>query len=45
MRFWSMSWKVVYSSEARQDLQDVFEYISNDLCVPDTAAGQARRII
>ena len=40
-----MSWRIVYSSQARQDLRSVFEYIANELCAPDTAANQARRIM
>ena len=40
-----MSWKIVYSSQARQDLRSIFEYISNELCAPDTAANLSRRIM
>ena len=40
-----MSWNIVYSSQARQDLRSIFEYISNELCAPDTAANQSRRIM
>jgi toxin ParE1/3/4 len=40
-----MSWKIAYSGKARQDLRSIYEYIANELCVPDTAAKQARRIL
>lgn len=40
-----MSWKVVYSAQARQDLRLIYEYIANELCVPDTATNQTRRIM
>ena len=40
-----MSWNIVYSEQARLDLRRIYEYISNELCVPDTAANQARRIM
>ena len=40
-----MSWDIVYSSQARQDLRSIFEYISNELCAPDTAVNQTRRIM
>ena len=40
-----MSWNIVYSEQARLDLRRIYENISNELCVPDTAANQARRIM
>ena len=40
-----MSWNVRYSAEAGQDLRDIYEYIAYTLLVPDTAAGQTRRIM
>lgn len=40
-----MIFNVVYSSEARQDLRDIYEYIAYELLEPDTAAGQTNRII
>lgn len=40
-----MSWKIVYTSRAREDLRNIFEYISNELCAPDTAVNQTRRIM
>ena len=30
-----MSYKVQYSAEARQDLKDIFNYIAQELLVPD----------
>lgn len=32
-----MIFNVVYSSEARQDLRDIYEYIAYELLEPDTA--------
>lgn len=40
-----MIFSVVYSSEARQDLRDIYEYIAYELLEPDTAAGQTNRIM
>lgn len=40
-----MIFNVVYSSEARQDLRDVYEYIAYELLEPDIAAGQTNRIM
>ena len=40
-----MIFNVVYSSEARQDLRDIYEYIAYELLVPETAAGQTERIM
>ncbi|HWT77158.1 MAG TPA: type II toxin-antitoxin system RelE/ParE family toxin [Mobilitalea sp.] len=40
-----MRWNVVYSAQARSDLRSIYEYIAYDLLVPETAAGQARRIM
>lgn len=40
-----MSWNVVYSARARQDLRDIYEYIAYELLVPETASGQAGRIM
>lgn len=34
-----MSWNVVYSVKARQDLRSIYEYIAYKLLVPETAAG------
>jgi len=40
-----MSWNVVYSTQARQDLRNIYEYIAYELLVPETAAGQTKRIM
>ena len=40
-----MIFNVVYTSEARQDLRDIYEYIAYELLEPDTAAGQTNRIM
>lgn len=40
-----MIFNVVYTSEARQDLRDIYEYIAYELFVPETAAGQVDRIM
>ncbi len=40
-----MSWNIVYTAKAKQDLRDIYEYIAYDLLVPDTAAGQIQRIM
>ena len=40
-----MSWDVVYTAGARQDLRDLYAYIADELCAPETAAGQAERIM
>jgi toxin ParE1/3/4 len=40
-----MSWKVFYSAKAKQDLQNIYEYIAFELLVPKTAAGQIHRLI
>ena len=40
-----MIFNVVSSSEARQDLRDIYEYIAYELLEPDTAAGQTNRIM
>lgn len=39
-----MTWMIRYSEEARQDLRDIYEYISYELLAPETAAAQYRRI-
>ena len=38
-----MSSGVIYSARARQDLRNIYEYISYDLLVPETATRQTRR--
>lgn len=40
-----MSWNIVYTAGARRDLRDIYEYIADELLVPETAAGQTRRIM
>ena len=40
-----MSWKVVYSEQALNDLSAIYEYIAYELLVPDTAANQVQRIM
>ena len=40
-----MSWKVVYSAQALNDLSAIYEYIAFELLVPDTAANQVQRIM
>lgn len=40
-----MSWNVVYSAKAGQDLRNIYEYIAYQLLVPETAAGQTQRIM
>lgn len=40
-----MSWDIVYTAQARQDLRDIYEYIALELLTPETAIGQTRRIM
>ena len=40
-----MSWSIDYSSEAKQDLRNIFEYIANNLLEPETALKQIQRIM
>ncbi|QWT53291.1 type II toxin-antitoxin system RelE/ParE family toxin [Eubacterium sp. MSJ-33] len=40
-----MSFRIQFTSGARQDLRDIFEYIAFELLVPDTAKAQTKRII
>lgn len=40
-----MIFNVVYTSEARQDLRDIYEYIAYELMVLETASGQVDRIM
>jgi toxin ParE1/3/4 len=40
-----MKWTVDYAESARQDLKGIFEYISETLLVPMTAAKQTDRIM
>lgn len=40
-----MSWDIVYTAQARQDLRDIYEYIALELLAPENAAGQTQRIM
>lgn len=40
-----MSWRIIYSPEARQDLRDIYGYIAFSLLQPKTARSQTRRIM
>ena len=40
-----MIWTIYYSAEARQDLREIHEYISNVLMAPTAAADQVRKIM
>jgi len=40
-----MIWKVEYTEDAKQDLQGIYDYISDVLQVPVTAAKQSNRIM
>ena len=40
-----MSFQIVYSAPARQDLHDIRAYIHDVLCEPETANKQLQRII
>lgn len=39
-----MSWKVVYTFHARQDIRSIHSYIANELLAPETAAGQTQEL-
>ena len=40
-----MSWTIIYSDRARQDLRDIYEYIAYNLLAPETASNQTGRIM
>ncbi|WP_294519985.1 type II toxin-antitoxin system RelE/ParE family toxin [uncultured Anaerovibrio sp.] len=40
-----MSYTVEYTIEAKQDLHDIYKYISNGLLSPETAVNQTKRIM
>lgn len=40
-----MSWTVVYSAHAQQDLRNIYEYIAYKLLAPYTASSQVERIM
>jgi len=37
-------YQINYTDEALQDLRDIYEYLSEELKVPETAATQVKRI-
>lgn len=40
-----MSWTIIYSDRARQDLRNIYEYIAYNLLAPETASKQTERIM
>ena len=40
-----MSWDIVYTAQARQDLRNIYDYIALELLAPENAAGQTQRIM
>ena len=40
-----MKYIIQYTDEAKEDLRDIYKYISEELLVPDTAKLQFKRII
>lgn len=40
-----MSYRIQYSTDARKDLRNIYEYIAYELLVPNTAKDQTRRIM
>ena len=38
------AYSIEYTNEALQDLRDIYDYISNELKSPETAAAQIKRI-
>lgn len=40
-----MIWRIYYSAEARQDLREIHEYISDVLMAPAAAVNQVRKIM
>lgn len=40
-----MSWKIQYTAHSKQDLIDIYEYISFTLLEPETASRQTERIL
>lgn len=40
-----MKYKVMYTAEAREDMRNIFRYISEELLVPENAARQVERIM
>ena len=39
-----MKWNIYYSSEARNDIRNIYTYIAFELLAPATAANQYKRI-
>ena len=40
-----MNWTINYSEKAFNDLRAIYEYIAFELCVPNTASQQVKRIM
>lgn len=40
-----MNWNIIYSANARQDIKDIYNYISTQLSAPYTATKQVQRIL
>lgn len=40
-----MSWKIQYTSQAKSDLRDIYDYISGVLLVPETAKSITQKIM
>ena len=40
----SDTYSIIYSSEAKDDLREIYSYIAYDLQAPETAEGQVDRI-
>ena len=40
----SDTYSIIYSSEAKDDLREIYSYIAYDLQAPETAEGQVNRI-
>lgn len=40
-----MSWDIVYTAQARQDLRDIYEYIALEPLAPEAATGQTQNTV
>ena len=40
-----MKYKLMYTAGAKEDLRNIFRYISEELTAPESAAGQTERIM
>lgn len=40
-----MSFKILYEPSATEDIDNIFRYISKNLCSPQSATNQVRRIV